>query len=337
MGKTAKKAPKPRNGSKNTAKKTSGKPENAPVFPAANETEHCICCGKTLKSDDQALFVEEEVGRVFCSEDCIVSYFSPEIQNLEEEFNSRYSAQKDFNDKEREQFNSFKLKVLEGPDEIWRERTLAGDFRYYMIGEFLHRKKPFWVVCISLFLRGEPSFLYMTIVTKDPKMLDFYRRGEKVEWVKPSASAFSSQKISLGENEESAPPTDRLAESFTEEETFRANLMSYRRDDDIPVEEFEQYQDCVEQTLQTPDEVWSWSAAKTGSPNVYHFLKGYPARGKQLFFIILARETTNPEQLEILEAFPTRDPAMVERFRVGTQEIGGEGHQKQAASSRVLH
>ena len=35
---------------------------------AVEAGEHCQNCGKALMNDDRALFVEEEMGRVFCSE-----------------------------------------------------------------------------------------------------------------------------------------------------------------------------------------------------------------------------------------------------------------------------
>src|SRR5947209_5507412 len=59
-------------------------------FPAENTVERtqaasqelCTHCSKDLSREDRALFVEEEIGRVFCSEDCIAAFFAPEVERL---------------------------------------------------------------------------------------------------------------------------------------------------------------------------------------------------------------------------------------------------------------
>jgi hypothetical protein len=50
--------------------------------------------------------------------------------------------------------------------------------------------------------------------------------------------------------------------------------------------------------------------------------------------LIIARETEDEEQIEILDAFPTRDAALVDRYRRGEQEVG---HTQPGPVSRVVH
>src|ERR1700737_4752293 len=42
------------------------------------DPDSCHHCAKNLAGDnDRALFVEEEIGRIFCSESCIAAFFTP--------------------------------------------------------------------------------------------------------------------------------------------------------------------------------------------------------------------------------------------------------------------
>ena len=54
--------------------------------PKVTNLIQCAYCEKKLTPSDSALFVEEEVGRVFCTEACISHFFSPDVERLEEEY-----------------------------------------------------------------------------------------------------------------------------------------------------------------------------------------------------------------------------------------------------------
>src|SRR6185437_11906083 len=82
--------------------------------------ETCQHCSKTLMSDERALFVEEEVGRIFCSEACIAAFFAPEIERLEKDYLRKVSGS-DLSKEERESFSHLRWITLQEPDEIWRE------------------------------------------------------------------------------------------------------------------------------------------------------------------------------------------------------------------------
>src|SRR6185295_5913190 len=143
----------------------------------------CLHCGSRLEGGARALFVEEERGRVFCSEDCIAGFFAPEISRLEKEFFRRLSPD-DLSADEREQLAHLRWITLQEPDEVWREKTLSGDFRYALISEFQPGNDRIWCVCLCLFLRGEPSFLFLSFTSKDNDLVAHYRKGERMQWVR---------------------------------------------------------------------------------------------------------------------------------------------------------
>lgn len=312
-------------------------------------TYACQFCGTALEQEDRALFVEEEIGRIFCSEDCISKFFAPEVERLEKGFQRRFSAN-DLTAQERESFAHLRWITLQEPDEIWREKTLTGDFRYTLISEFMPASKPVWSVCICLFLRGEPSFLFLSFVTKNPALANYYRRGERVEKVRSvegKANDFSSkggQSAFLAQNgvdsEESISqvqaPSDRLASAWTADETYLAQVNQERSKNDIPQEEFDLYHSFLEETLESPSELWTLQLGKKEPIRIFHFIRHYPEeKPSGIWYVIIAKESDQEDQIEIIDAFPTRDATLVNRYRIGDQELGiglSEG-----SSSRLVH
>jgi hypothetical protein len=306
--------------------------------------ENCQHCTKALVSEDRALFVEEEVGRIFCSEACIAGFFAPEIERLEKDY-FRKVSDGDLTKDERESYSHLRWITLQEPDEIWREKTLSGDHRYTLISEFQPGAKRVWSVCICLFLKGEPSFLYLAFTSKNAALINTYRKGERVEWAKDRDSAEGNEEnpgVGAGAH------SDRLADDWTEDETFLAQVNQERRADDIAPEDFVLYEKCMEETLETPDEVWSCQPGEN-TARLYHFIRYYKAESDEegnetsdagpeaeggVWYLIIARETEDEEQIEILDAFPTRDSALVDRYRRGEQEVG---HTTPGPVSRVVH
>lgn len=331
------------------------------------------------------LFVEEEVGRVFCSENCISDFFTPEVERIEKEYLRRVSHD-DLSTQEKDKLSNLRWVTLQEPDEVWREKTLSGDYRYTFISEFKPQQKRVWSLCVCLCLKGEPSFLYLSFMTRNAALASYYRKGERVPWAaaqlaqydktppnspqtthskksskssnshksskknansdaleglnaRGGANSQNSQDFSDGMDSEMANseviyPTDGLADAWTEDETIRAQLMRGRRPDDIPSEEFSLYQSFAEGTLQSPDEVWSMEMTDKDHLRLYHFIKHYPEERPGIWYLIVARETEERDQIEILDAFPTRDANLVDLYRRGEQEIG---QPEPAASTRLVH
>jgi len=326
---------------------------------AAVDQETCAHCGKALAAGDRALFVEEELGRTFCGEDCIGEYFAPEVERLEAEYQARVSAS-DLSPSEREELAHLRWSTLREPDEVWREKTLSGDYRYTLISEFQPAKRAIWCVCLSLFLKGEPSFMFLSIITRNAALVERYRRGERMSWIKRTqdekhAAAHpkpSAEQIALDGTvipaiemgmELSESPTDGLADGWSTDEAVRAALGAGRREDDIPQDEFSAYRSCMEETLEAPDEVWSVVAEQEGRPDLgdentvklYHFIRSYESGQVPFWYLIIAKEVPGEDHLEVLDAFPTRDPELVERYRQGSQELGGDEGAEPV--TRVLH
>ena len=288
------------------------------VKKAAAETrEVCRTCSKDLSGSERALFVEEEVGRLFCTEACIAKFFLPEIEKLEKSYFKNLSP-RDLSGEEREGFAHLRWVTLEEPDEVWCVKTKSGDIRYTFISEFKPKRKKVWCVCICLILRGEPSFLYLAFPTSSGVMVNQYRKGERVTLEKPQTLASSSAGVIP-----SRPQLiDGLATEWTEEETLRAQVKQVHRADDIPPEKYALYHNYLEETLENPDEVWSLTQKDENTSKVYHFIRHYADEDPGIWYIIVARETESQEELDVIEAFPTRDSSLADRYRRDEQELG---------------
>lgn len=279
---------------------------------------HCSECKKTIAAVDQALFVEEDVGRFFCAEPCIVKHFTPEIEKLERQYGKYVKAQ-DLSTSERERYAHLRWTTLEKPEELWREKTASGDQRYCLVSEYQPDQKPVWAVAICLMLRSEPSFLYLAFVTSDKELVNTFRRGDQLTTVKASNSEIPQLEAM---SEKVAALEDRLGEPWTEADSVRAMLIKGRKTNDIPNEDFGFYQKCLEETLQIPNELWSY--LPKSAKRIYHFIKRYD-HDDPYWYVVIAKDTSDETQIEIVDVFPTRDEKLIELCRYGRKEVLGSG------------
>lgn len=360
------------NRSKTGSKPVSPQAPNADAQAKQESQEHCYSCSKGLSHSDRALFVEEQNSRVFCSEACITAFFTPEIKRLEKEYLKQVKPD-DLSGHQREKYNHLRWVTLQDPDEVWRIKTSEGDYRYTLISEFKPGVKSVWCICICLFLRGEPSFLYLAFPTRSEALVNRYRKGtrEKKTLVAndqtkegttmnhedSSSGSHDSENTAEGQvdlNSENdlfangdgtdtqsaqsaqSAQSDGLADAWTETETLRARLMQKGQQvEDIAPEDFGLYQSCMNETLETPDEVWSNRESPDKRFKVFHFIRFYGDEKPGVWFIVVARETEDVEEIELMDAFPTRDPELVECYRRGAQEIGGVP--QTVATTKFMH
>ena len=304
--------------------------------PKAERVISCCNCDKTLSDEEKALFVESENRRLFCSEECILEFFSEDVERLEKMYQDNVRLS-DLTDAQKEDLAHLKWKAIENPAEVWRETTMMGDQRYTLIGEYDLNGDLVYCVCVSLFLEGQPSFLYTSFVTNDPQLVSVFKEGERI--LSPEGEEREGLQVSNfidvdedeleeleAEDEEEA--VDRLASPWTKEESMRAEVSQLRSESDIPEEEFEQYDDLLTTTLEEPDEVWAHSG-------VYHFVKKFPEKEHSIWYVTIARDTDEDGFLEVLDAFPTNDYKLVQNYRIGELEYSPE--MESPGEFRTLH
>jgi hypothetical protein len=263
----------------------------------------CVCCQTPIVARDSAYFVEEEVGRLFCSEQCIIQFFRPEIQTLEKLY-FKTVLPTELSADVREAHAHLRWRALESPSEAYEERLPSGDRRYTFVAEGNSDGERTYGVSVCLMLRGEPSFLFIAFVTRHRSLVDAFCQGRPVTLTRESH-----------QDEPASPaPRDRLADDWTADDSARASLVQHRSENDIPEAQFPDFEDCLEGTLQDPSELWQYEVSL--ERNVYHFIKEY-TRAEKFWYVVIARDAEDPAQIELVDAFPTRDADLVERARAG--------------------
>jgi hypothetical protein len=304
----------------------------------------CWQCDQDIPNRAHAYFVEEEVGRLFCSESCITDAFQPDIQKLEKIYQN-FSSQPDLSDAEREKFSDLRWRSLEQPNEVWMEKTVHGDHRYTLIKVENIEGKPVAAVAVCLMLRGEPSFLFIAFVTANAQLVDDFRRGDRMQIIQRDAEGNAERGAAGGHTvpsqDANAPMAnlalyqgpDRLAEGgWNEDDSIRVLLTQTRKKTDIPDDEFKQYEHCLEETLQSPNELWSYQIA--AKRKAYHFIKKYDFDAGSYWYVIIAKDADDVSQIELSDAFPTNDPDLVERARHGYAEpIPGTDFEEKATGT----
>ncbi len=82
-------------------------------------------------------------------------------------------------------------------------------------------------------------------------------------------------------------------------------------------------------TLNEPTELW---IQEVNGEDIYHFLRSYVHQGVSMWFIVVACETEDHAQIEIIDAFATSDPKIVAQYQVGVEKI-----QPSCEMSRLVH
>lgn len=295
--------------------------------------DQCAQCHSKLVSPEATLFVENEVGRNFCSETCILDFFHPEVEAAERRHHA-WRKPTDFSESQTMAWEHLKLDLLRQPNEVWRYLNEKLEPRYFLIRAVQTPEgRAAWAVGNCLLLNGEPSFLFYWFVTKDSSLVDKYRMGE---------SRSNQLRDSQDESSSGESPVDRLAESWTREDSIRVSILGTRKTTDIPDDEFEQYQDCVDSTLKDPNEVWSRQDEDQKSQKVFAFIRKFQKTSQRettavYWYVVLAKETEDPDQLEIVDLFPSRDSSYVDHFRIGVQEVGADTEAQSQPKRSAVH
>ncbi len=265
----------------------------------------CLECSHVLKTHEKALFVEEEAGRIFCSESCIVNYFAPEIEKFEKKY-QRLKKTTDLSAGEREKLTGLRWESLSHPDEIWAERASSGDHRYTLVKSHRTESDTVYSVSVCLMLRGEPSFLFIAFLTRDVDLVSAFRVGESLH--------------SLGDltPKTDSSPSDRLASPWESIDGHRAEVHRLRAPGDIPESQFLKFQKWIEPTLQAPNELWTYKI--DGKTKGYHFIK-YVLDPEPFWYVVIAKDAVDASQIEIVDAFPTRDAKLKTACERGKQEV----------------
>lgn len=275
-------------------------------------SDFCQSCRKPLGADDKIVYVEEATNRFFCSEKCIRTYYDP----MSEYYRQQMLGIRDPHDipeGDFDEYESYAPLCLSDPDEIWVEETENGETVTTFLSNFTNEGGKFTYVVMCFCLEMEPTYILLSFPTRDKKLVEEFRRGEKIEITEDSDEVTAEPEVSPVLNE------DFMAKQGN---AIEEEMLRYRSPSDIPQKEFEEHAHFLDQTIENPDEVWELQ--DDGGNTLLTLIS---QQEENLYYMVICtydQRMESQESWRVIYHFPTNDPAMVQRYRRGVMREGGD-------------
>lgn len=275
-------------------------------------SDFCQSCRKPLGSDEKIVYVEESANRYFCSEKCIRAYYDPMAEHYRKEMLAIRDPH-DISESEFAEYESYAPLCLSNPDEVWEDTTEFGEVISYHIAAFTNEGGKFTYVVACFCLEDEPTYILTSFPTRDKKLVEEFRRGEKLEFAE-------------GDQEVPEPEVSPvLADDFLARQgnAIEEEMLRHRSAEDVPSSEFEDFVHLVDQTIENPDEVWELQ--DEGDNPLLTLISQHE---EHLYYVVICAIDASQEQQEnwrVIYSFPTRDQSLVQRYRRGQLREGGAG------------
>ncbi len=275
-------------------------------------SDFCQGCRIPLTADEKVVYVEENSTRFFCSEKCIRTYYDPMGEFYRKEM-MEVRDPHDIPEADFAEYESYAPLCLANPDEIWSDTTEHGEAVTYFLSNFNNEGGKFTYIVMCFCLELEPTYILLSFPTRDKKMVEEFRRGQRVE-IQEEGDVTAEPEVSPVLTE------DFLARqgNAIEEEMFR-----HRSPSDIPKKEFEEFAHLLDQTIESPDEVWELQDEGENT-----LLTLITQQDESLFYVVICTfdqdAESQQESWRVIYNFPTNDPALVQRYRRGVIREGTE-------------
>lgn len=254
---------------------------------------------KTARSSNK-IIIDDEKGLSFDNEDELYQYFYKEISDLEQEFFD-LRPKTDIPEYQLIEYEENLNALIESPDEVWRDtETLPKTELAIYIRKFssdLHH------VAVVYLTDEMPSFVYLHFPTNSEILVGEYRRGEKI----------FDRKMEGGV--QGAVEGDALFEGDEFATGLYQAMMKLRQDSDIQENDFQDYAELREESIEEPDEIWR--SNDTMGNVLVTFIKEYAEDDEALFYIVITIEDLPSGSHALLFSFPTSDEGLVARYRHG--------------------
>ncbi len=257
--------------------------------------------------EKELIIIDEKQGLIFENDKTLFGYFSAVIKEYETKFQKNYDARNDFGLSEQVEHESLLDETMDDPDEIWVNDTTFEDIAVHtMIRAFETKQQVFYYVAVVYISSDDnlPTFVFFHFPTKDLKMVETFRQNEIIFHRKLEAIQFAAiEGDSLLEG-------DYLAIGLLE------SMLKIRGEKDIPTDKFQDYAECRESTINTPDEIWR--KVDTEGHVLVTFIQEFEDMGvEDLHYIVVTEEDTESQVNSLLFSFPTNDITLVDRYRQG--------------------
>lgn len=257
---------------------------------------------KNERSYAEKIIIDEKNKLVFKSEEEVLKHFDKQIQKLENEFLG-LRPKNDYSDEQAAKLEIHLDATLESPDEVWMDTTSKTIPLHTFIKKIETPDEEFYYIALTYVADHIPTFVFLHFPTKNAKLVDKYRRGE------PNMDRYANEVESACVEGDALTEGDELAVGL-----FKA-MMVLRQDDDIPSDEFRDFSDLRESTIEEPDEIWRNTDLEGNT--LVNFIKDFSANSEGLYYVVVTLEDSSSSSHALLFSFPTEDETLAERYRHG--------------------
>lgn len=257
--------------------------------------------------EKELIVIDEKQGLIFENDKTLFGYFSEPIKEFETKFQKMYDIKNDFSIQEQIEMEGLLDDTLDDPDEIWIDDTTFEDLVVHtFVRTFDTKQQTFYYVAV-VYINTEdnsPTFVFIHFPTKDLKVLEAFRETEIIFHRKLEAIQFAAiEGDSLLEG-------DYLAIGLLE------SMLKIRGEKDISTDRFQEFAECRESTISSPDEIWR--KVDTEGHVLVTFIKEFPDMNiEDLHYIVVTEEDADSQVNSLLFSFPSSDTSLIDRYRQG--------------------
>lgn len=259
---------------------------------------------KQKASYDEKIIIDEKNKLIFKTEDEVLKYFEKHIASLEKEFLS-LRPKKDYTDEEAAKLEKYLDITLDNPDEVWVDKKTVKAHPIYIYIKRIESpdEDDLYYIALTYSSEGVPTFVFLHFPTKHALLVDKYRRGEM------------DQDRNANKVEDGCIEGDALSEGDELAIGLYKAMLTLRQDDDVSHDEFPNFAELRETTIEEPDEIWR-NTDLNGNVLV-NFIKDYSMSNELLYYVVVTLEDADSSSHSLLFSFPTSDESLVERYRHG--------------------
>ena len=215
------------------------------------------------------------------------------------------------------QNHEFFQKALYSPDEVWLAKNGIGEEFYTHIARINKDEDAFTFIVICSYFDNEPSFVYFKCLTKNENLVESYREKSLVDSLKSAPEEI--QEEAAKEDEIQLPP-EVMEDLELKKSEYLASLLQNRSEEDIPFENFGDYDEFMAKSLEDPDEVFT--KEDEAGDKIRTYIKSFKVRGQVFYYVVVCisvplKELENQEALLPVIGFPSTDQTLYKEYAVG--------------------
>ncbi len=280
----------------------------------------CSECKKTVSSLEDLYFVSEESDHGFCSEDCIETFYSVVVNQLQaEEVEMRNSKSLPYEKESLNKFYDFETGNYHSTLDEIIEANIESPLEQYSFNQdlfseiFIHISKAHvnnievYIIHLCLHYEDNCSLILFTTISEFKEIADYYRAGLRIN---PGDHGKGTANFEISK--------DQMEELELKKSSYLADLICNRSEEDIRIEDFINYQQYTRITLEEPDEIYEYKDDELDT--IRSYIKTFKKNDETFFYVCVCQLIKNSNEGEVLMpllTFPSKDTNLYKNYKLG--------------------